>query len=57
MDEALRPTELDGAPIQKHWHVAGDLLAGPDPVADRCGSGLALLSGWVAANRLAEGLS
>ncbi len=53
VDAHLRPIGYDGAPLHPRLYAVGDLLAGPDVVGDSCASGLALLSGYLAAEHLA----
>ncbi len=55
VDERLRPTAHDGRPIHPRVFAAGDVLAGPDSVGDHCSSGVAVLSGYLAAEHAAEG--
>ncbi|MGK0359814.1 MAG: anaerobic glycerol-3-phosphate dehydrogenase [Bradymonadia bacterium] len=50
VDEQMRPIGYDGEPVHLSLFAAGDLLAGPDSAADGCGSGVALLSGFLAAD-------
>lgn len=54
VDSAMRPLRHDRKPQSSHVFAVGDLIAGADFVADRCGSGLALLSGLLAAEAAAE---
>ncbi len=56
VDVQLRPCGYDGEPVHPRLFAAGDLIGGPDAVADACGSGLALLSGYVAAEQAADAL-
>ena len=56
VDGCLRPVGHDGAPIHPRLFAVGDLLAGPDSVGDRCSSGRAVLSGYLAAEHLSEAL-
>jgi glycerol-3-phosphate dehydrogenase subunit B len=53
-DERLRPTGADGQVIYTNVAVAGAALAGADPVRERCYSGMALATGWLAGRLLAE---
>ncbi|MEZ4467448.1 MAG: FAD-dependent oxidoreductase [bacterium] len=53
VDAAFRPTRHDGRPVDRRLFAVGDLVAGVDAVADRCGSGLAILSGFIAAEAAA----
>lgn len=57
VDERFRPIHYDGRPVHARLFAAGDLLAGPDRVAHGCGSGVAVFSGYLAANALAEALA
>ena len=50
VDAQMRPIGYDGEPVHPALFAAGDLLAGPDVAADACGSGVALLSGFLAAD-------
>ena len=54
VDQQLRP--LDGARrrIYQNVTVAGSALAGADPVRERCYSGLALATGWMAGRLLSQ---
>jgi glycerol-3-phosphate dehydrogenase subunit B len=54
VDQQLRP--LDGAQrrIYQNVAVAGLALAGADPVRERCYSGLALATGWLAGQLLSQ---
>ena len=56
VDAQMRPIGYDGAPVHPALFAAGDLLAGPDGAADACGSGVALLSGFLAAEAAADHL-
>lgn len=56
VDAQLRPTRHAGIPVSPRLFAAGDLLAGPDVAADACGSGVALLSGFLAAEAAARAL-
>lgn len=53
VDARCRPIGLDGAPIHPRLCVAGDLIGGFEPLADRCASGAAVLTGYLAAEHLA----
>jgi len=54
VDTAFRPVLHTHKPQYSHVFAVGDLVAGADFVTDRCGSGLALLSGYLAAEAAAE---
>lgn len=56
-DAAQRPIRKDGAPAAEGIWVAGDLCGGLDPLVDRCGSGRAVLTGYVAATSAADALA
>lgn len=51
-DEQMRPLGDDGAPVYSNVAVAGSALAGSDPIRERCYSGMALATGWKAAQAL-----
>jgi len=51
-DERFRPIDREGQVIYENVVVAGAALAGADPVRERCYSGLALATGWRAAQAL-----
>lgn len=55
VDAQFRPTRHDGSPVDSSLYAIGDLVTGSDPIADRCSSGRALVSGWLAAQAIAEG--
>ena len=55
VDELQRPADYDGRPVHPRLFAAGDVVAGPDSVGDRCSSGMALLGGYLAAEHLAQG--
>jgi glycerol-3-phosphate dehydrogenase subunit B len=53
-DAGLRPLVHDGGPAAlANVLVAGALLAGQRSIRERCGDGVAVASGWRAANELA----
>jgi glycerol-3-phosphate dehydrogenase subunit B len=53
-DDGLRPLARDGGPgAITNVLVAGALLAGQRSLRERCGDGIAVASGWRAANELA----
>jgi glycerol-3-phosphate dehydrogenase subunit B len=53
-DGGLRPLAPDGRPAPlANVRVAGALLAGQRSIRERCGDGIAVASGWRAANELA----
>ncbi len=54
VDARQQPIRHDGAPVHPRLFAAGDVLAGPDNVGDRCSSGFAALSGYLAAEHVAE---
>ena len=54
VDRCLRPIGHDGEPVHPRLFAVGDLLAGPDNVGDRCSSGRAVLSGYLAAEHVSE---
>lgn len=56
-DAAQRPIRKDGRPAAEGIWVAGDLCGGLDPLVDRCGSGRAVLTGYVAATSAADALA
>lgn len=45
-DAQFRPLDAQGCPVYTNLAVAGSLLAGSDPIAEGCYSGLALATGW-----------
>jgi glycerol-3-phosphate dehydrogenase subunit B len=52
-DDGLRPRTRDGLPASfANVRVAGALLAGQRSIRERCGDGIAVASGWRAANEL-----
>jgi len=51
-DSTLRPLRASGAPAFENLFVAGDLLGGFDPARDRNGYGVALASGFCAAQEV-----
>ncbi len=53
-DDQLRPLDASDQPVYKNVVVAGQVLAGSDPVQARCTTGLALATGWRAGQLLAE---
>jgi glycerol-3-phosphate dehydrogenase subunit B len=55
-DAGLRPLDHDGRPAAlANVLVAGAILAGQRSIRERCGDGIAVASGWRAANELAAG--
>ena len=55
-DGGLRPLAQDGRPASlANVRVAGALLAGQRSIRERCGDGIAVASGWRAANELTAG--
>lgn len=53
-DGGLRPLAQDGRPAPlANIRVAGAILAGQRSIRERCGDGIAVASGWRAANELA----
>jgi glycerol-3-phosphate dehydrogenase subunit B len=53
-DSRLRPLAAEGEPLFENLFVAGDLIGGFDPSAERTGLGVALLSGLRAASEIAR---
>jgi glycerol-3-phosphate dehydrogenase subunit B len=53
-DERLRPTDGNRQVVYTNVAVAGAALAGAEPVRERCYSGLALATGWLAGRLLTE---
>jgi glycerol-3-phosphate dehydrogenase subunit B len=53
-DSRLRPLGADGEPLFENLFVAGDLIGGFDPSAERTGLGVALLTGVRAASEVAR---
>jgi glycerol-3-phosphate dehydrogenase subunit B len=51
-DDRMRPLDGQGRLVYANVTVAGAALAGADPVRERCYSGLALATGWRAAQML-----
>jgi glycerol-3-phosphate dehydrogenase subunit B len=54
VDQQLRPLDNTGRRIYQNVAVAGAALAGADPVRERCYSGLALATGWMAGTLLSH---
>ncbi len=52
-DERLRPVRADGGVVLEGVAVVGSLLAGQRYLVERCGDGIAIASGWLAAQNLA----
>jgi glycerol-3-phosphate dehydrogenase subunit B len=52
VDAELRPLGSDGRPVLDNVAIAGSQLAGQRYLAERCGDGVAIASGWRAAQRL-----
>jgi len=48
VDSSLRPLGKNGRPAWENLFAAGDILAGHDPLAERCGGGVAASSGRIA---------
>ncbi len=54
-DSGLRPLARDGGPAAiANVHVIGALLAGQRSIRGRCGDGIAVASGWRAANEASD---
>jgi glycerol-3-phosphate dehydrogenase subunit B len=53
-DGQMRPLDADGKVVYANVAVAGAALAGSDPIRERCYSGLALATGWKAAQVLSS---
>lgn len=53
-DDRLRPLDDQGRVVYENVAVAGAALAGTDPLRERCYSGLALATGWLAGQLLAD---
>lgn len=51
-DERMRPLDGDDSVVYQNVVVAGSAMAGSDPIRERCYSGLALATGWKAAQIL-----
>jgi glycerol-3-phosphate dehydrogenase subunit B len=54
VDQQLRPLDRTGRRVYQNVAVAGAALAGADPVRERCYSGLALATGWMAGRLLSQ---
>lgn len=54
VDRTMRPVGYDQKPLHSNVFAIGDLIAGTDLVADRCGAGAALLSAYLAAEAASE---
>ena len=54
VDEALRPTDPEGALRFENLHAAGAMLAGAAPWREASGNGLSLASGYAAAGAILE---
>jgi glycerol-3-phosphate dehydrogenase subunit B len=54
VDQQLRPLDGTGRRVYQNVAVAGAALAGADPVRERCYSGLALATGWIAGTLLSQ---
>jgi glycerol-3-phosphate dehydrogenase subunit B len=52
VDGRCRPVGRDGEPLHARLYAAGDLVGGTERIAEGCASGLALLSGFLAAEHL-----
>jgi glycerol-3-phosphate dehydrogenase subunit B len=48
VDASLRPLTLEGRPLRDDLFAAGSVIGGYDPDGDRCGMGVALLTGFLA---------
>jgi glycerol-3-phosphate dehydrogenase subunit B len=54
VDAAMRPVDSQGQPLYQNVRVAGTLLAGAEPIRERCYEGLALATGFAAGRALAQ---
>ncbi len=50
VDRLLRPLGADGAPVYENLRCAGSVIGGYDPMFDRCGAGVSIITGVVAGN-------
>jgi glycerol-3-phosphate dehydrogenase subunit B len=57
VDERLRPLDEDGAVVYDNLHAVGAALAGAEPWREKSGEGLALASGYRAAQAILEELA
>ena len=48
VDDAMRPTDIEGRHIYPHLFAAGSILAHQDWIRQKCGSGLAIASAYTA---------
>ncbi len=55
VDGRCRPIGGDGEPLHGRLYAVGDVMGGPERIAEGCSSGVALLSGFLAAEHLAGG--
>lgn len=57
-DQELRPVagQGDRAPLARDVRIVGSLMAGQRYLRERCGDGVAVASGWLAARSLAAGI-
>jgi glycerol-3-phosphate dehydrogenase subunit B len=56
VDAELRPIDVGGTPIVRNLRVAGSLIAGQRSIRDRCGEGVAVVSGRRAGQSLTGSL-
>ncbi len=54
VDQQLRPLSAFGEPAYENLHAAGSIIGEYDYVADKCGLGVAVLSGYVAGEHAAS---
>ncbi len=50
VDGLLRPLGADGVPVYENLRCAGSVIGGYDPMFDRCGAGVSIITGVLAGN-------
>jgi len=56
IDDAWRPLDANGKPAMPRLYAIGSILAGPDWMRAKCGSGLAIATAWAAMEHVADHL-
>ncbi len=54
VDDGLRPTGADGAPVWSNVRAAGAIVAGAEPWREKSGEGIAIAAGYRAASAILE---
>jgi glycerol-3-phosphate dehydrogenase subunit B len=54
IDRRLRPLDASGEPVYENLHAAGSIIGEYDYVADKCGLGVAVLTGYLAGEQAAS---